>query len=362
MNLQALGWDGYWQAQWEQHQQMDALPARIVAQHRGLCRIAGEFGELWAETAGRMFYDAGEVAGIMPVAGDWIAASIRQDENRGTIHAILPRRTSFSRKAAGKRTEAQVLAANVDTVFLMASLNRDLNARRIERYLTLAWESGAMPVLVLSKSDLCTEVAELTREVAALAAAVPVHAVSAFSGDGLEVLAPYFADGKTVALLGSSGAGKSTLVNRLVGRDVQAVREIREGDDRGRHTTTARELFVLPQGGLILDTPGLRELQLWDAGDGLGETFAEIEALALHCRFRDCTHEAEPGCAVRAAIASGALDGQRLASMRKLEAEQQFQLRKADVNTRLAEQKRWKKIHAEQRAMYDQRRREGRDK
>lgn len=362
MKLHELGWDGYWQAQWEQQNQLDALPARIVAQQRGLCRIAGDFGELWAETAGRMFYDAGEVAGIMPVAGDWIAASIRQPENRGTIHAILPRRTSFSRKAAGKRTDQQVLAANVDTVFLMASLNRDLNARRIERYLTLAWESGAVPVLVLTKSDLCTEAAGLTQEIAALAAAVPVYAVSAVSGEGLEALAPYFADGKTVALLGSSGAGKSTLVNRLVGRDVQAVREIREGDDRGRHTTTARELFVLPHGGLILDTPGLRELQLWDASEALGQTFAEIEALAQDCRFRDCTHEAEPGCAVRAAIASGTLDVQRLESMRKLEAERQFQLRKVDVNARLAEQKRWKKIHAQQQAQYAQRRREGRDK
>jgi ribosome biogenesis GTPase len=362
MKLQQLGWDQRWQSVWKEQDAGPAQwPARVTAQQKKYLRIAGEFGECWAEVAGRMQFAASREAQF-PVAGDWVAAAVRQPENRGTIHAILPRRTRFARHAAGRRTSEQVIAANVDIVFLMLSLNNDLNPRRLERYLAAAWDSGASPVVVLTKMDLCATPAAEVRELERSAMGVPVHAVSAQTGEGLPALYPYFRPGQTVALLGSSGVGKSTLLNRLVGRDVQAVREIRQGDDRGRHATTARALFPLPQGGLFLDTPGLRELQLWDAQAGLDEAFADIEAVAAQCRFRDCTHHSEPGCAVQAALAEGSLDEGRLNNLRKLEREKQFQLRKVDVQARQAEQKRWKLIHRHQRAQYEQRRREGRDK
>lgn len=364
MSLRNLGWNDEWEGKW-QHQkgELDAgwVPARVVAQQKKFWRIVGEFGECWAEVAGRMHFE-NKSSAALPLTGDWVAAAIRQAEGRGTIHGLLPRRSCFSRKAAGKRTDEQVLAANVDTAFVVTSLNLDLNPRRLERYLALVWESGATPVVLLNKADLCDARAEGIREVESVAIGVAVHAVSAATGENLEELMPYFAEGQTVALLGSSGTGKSTLVNRLMGREVQAVREIREDDDRGRHATTARELFALPGGGLILDTPGMRELQLWDAGEGLDHTFADIAALAAQCRFRDCSHQSEPGCAVRAALENGELDAERLESLRKLEAEEKFQLRKIDGSARQAERLLWRKLHRELRAKYEQRRKEGQDK
>ena len=361
MTLHDLGWNDYWEAQWNSAASDGQVAARVVSQHRGLVRIAGDFAEVWAEPTGKMFLDA-EAGGDLPVAGDWVAASVRGNEDRATIHAVLPRRTKFSRQSAGKRTDEQVVAANVDTVFVVTSLNRDLNPRRIERYLALAWESGARPAVVLTKSDQCDDVAGALADTESVTMDVPVHVVSALSGDGLDALAPYLVHGQTVALIGSSGVGKSTLVNRLMGNDVQKVLEIREGDERGRHATTTRELFLLPGRGLVLDTPGMRELQLWDATDGLDQVFAEVNAIAQRCRFRDCAHESEPGCAVQEALTAGTLDRERWESLRKLEREQQFQLRKIDANARQQEQDKWKQIHRQQKALYDQRRREGRDK
>lgn len=361
MRLAQFGWSGYWQAQWNAEPRDGMLAARVTAQQKKLYRLAGEFGECWAEPAGKMFFEA-EAGGELPATGDWVAASYRAEENRATMHEVLPRRTKFSRQAAGNRTGEQVIAANVDTVFVVTSLNQDLNARRIERYLALVWESGARPVVLLTKSDLCADTTAAQEEVERAAMGVPVHAISAARGAGIEAIRAYFGEGQTVALVGSSGAGKSTLVNYLLGAEVQRVREIREGDDRGRHATTARELFLLPDGGLILDTPGIRELQLWDAGEGLEQTFADIVELAAQCRFRDCTHASEPGCAVQAALADGSLDAARRESLQKLEREQQFQLRKMDVNARIAEQKRWKKLHQQVKDLYELRRREGREK
>jgi ribosome biogenesis GTPase len=351
MKLDTLGWSGWFEAQWREQPREGCVPARVVSQQRGLLRVAGEFGEVWAEVAGRVYF-AAESASDYPAVGDWVAVERRAGEDRGTIRGVLPRRSKFSRQAAGKRTEEQIVAANVDTVFLLTSLNRDLNARRIERYLALVWESGASPVVVLSKSDLCADASARVMEVERVALGVEVHAVSAVTGAGVEALAPHLRARTTVALLGSSGVGKSTLLNRLAGRDLQFVREIREGDDRGRHATTARELFRLPGGALLIDTPGLRELQLWDAGDGLSATFAEIHALAAQCRFRDCTHAEEPGCAVREAIAAGMLDEARLESLRKLEREQDFQRRKVDVAAQQAQKQKLKEIHRQIREIY----------
>jgi ribosome biogenesis GTPase len=280
-----------------------------------------------------------------PAVGDWVAVRPPASPTEpGLIRAILPRRSKFSRKAAGSRTDEQVVAANVDTVFLMTGLDGDFNPRRIERYLAAGWESGAEPVLVLSKADLSEDLAERVQEVETIALGAPVFAVSSRTGQGMEALAPYLRPGRTVSVLGSSGVGKSTLINFLLGRDVQKTGGVRASDDRGRHTTTHRALFVTPSGALLLDTPGMRELQLWEADEGLGATFADIEDLAEGCRFNDCAHEGTPGCAVEAAVVEGALAPGRLESYRKLQRELRQIRAKQDEVARLREKQRVKAL------------------
>jgi ribosome biogenesis GTPase len=292
------------------------VPARVAAQHRGGYVVYGEGGDRPAEVAGQLRHAALGPADL-PAVGDWVAVRDAEDAAAATILALLPRRTAFSRKAAGDETVEQVLAANVDVVFLVGAFGADLNVRRLERYLAAGWESGADPVIVLNKSDLADDLAGATAEVEAVAFGLPVHVVSAADGTGLDALARHLEGNRTAALLGSSGVGKSSLVNRLLGRDRQDVAALR-ADGRGRHTTTYRELIPLPGGGLLLDTPGMRELGLWDAGDGLDQTFEDVAALAAGCRFSDCAHEGEPGCAVLAAVEDGRLPTERLESYRKL--------------------------------------------
>ncbi|GAB4216519.1 MAG: ribosome small subunit-dependent GTPase A [Synechococcales cyanobacterium] len=276
--------------------------------------------------------------------GDWVA--LRPiNASQGVIEAILPRRSQFSRQAAGHSTQEQVVAANIDTVFLVSGLDGDFNVRRLERFLTAAWDSGARPVMVLNKADLCPEVDALIQAVENIAPDVPVLAVSAESGQGLEQLYPYLGAGQTVALLGSSGVGKSTLTNRLVGSPIQRTQAVRLDDSRGRHTTTSRQLIPLPQGGWILDTPGMRELKLWQADTGLLSTFEEISELTHQCRFRDCTHQTEPGCAVQQAVADGRLERGRLENFLKLQRELAYQHRRRDQRAALEEKAKWKKIH-----------------
>jgi ribosome biogenesis GTPase / thiamine phosphate phosphatase len=308
-----LGWDDGFAAAFEPYEQEGLVPARVAAQHRGGYDVLGEGGERRVRVSGRLRHEAGS-AGALPAVGDWVAL---RDE---TIQAVLPRRSAFSRKAAWAATEEQVLAANVDSVFVVTALDGDLNLRRLERYLTLAWESGASPVIVLTKADLCEDVGAALLAVEPVAIGVPAHPVSNVTGAGLEELEPYLAPARTIALLGSSGVGKSSLANRLAGAALQATREIAE-DGRGRHTTTSRQLIRLPGGALLVDTPGLRELQLWDAGEGIHEAFADVDELAAGCRFNDCTHTREPGCAVHAAIEEGRLPLARLQSYRRLERE-----------------------------------------
>jgi len=347
-DLQHLGWDDRLATDFEQHRADGLVPGRVVVQHRGVYVVASEAGELRCNAAGRLSYEAAG-PGDLPAVGDWVAVAARPAEGTGTIQAILPRRTKFSRKVAWSASEEQVVAANVDTVFLLTSLNEDLNLRRLERYLTLAWESGAQPVVVLTKTDLATDVAQKVLEVEAIAFGVPVHAISSLTGDGLDVVRSYIRPGETVALLGSSGVGKSTLVNTLVGKEILAVQEIRESDGEGRHTTTHRQLVPLPDGGLVLDTPGMRELQLWESADGFEEAFADVEELASRCRFNDCAHGTEPGCAIQEALEQGTLDAERWASYTKLQRELAHLERRLDKRAQAAERKRWAKAGAEAR-------------
>lgn len=320
-DLAGLGWNEEFQAAFALHETDGLVPGRVAVQHRGGYRLYTELGEVPAELAGRYRHEAGWRTGLLPAVGDWVAA--RPHDSGAVIVDVLPRRTHFSRKAALSVAEQQVIAANVDTVFLVGALGREFRAgflRRLERYLTLGWESGARPVVILTKTDLCEDVTEIVADVESVAFGVPVHAVSNLSGDGVDELAQYLGYGETVALLGSSGVGKSTLINRLCGREVLATQDVRD-DGIGRHTTTHRELVLLPAGGLLLDTPGMRELQLWDGAEGMSEAFGDVDSIAAECRFADCAHLAEPGCAVQAAVAEGTLAEDRFDSWRKLQSE-----------------------------------------
>jgi ribosome biogenesis GTPase len=308
--LQRLGWDDGWAAAFEPHRAAGLAPARVAVQHRGAYDLLAEEGEVRASAIPRLVRD-----GELPVVGDWIAF----DRERGFVEAVLPRRTQLSRKEVWQAAREQVLAANVDVAFLVQALPYDFNLRRLERYLAMAWESGAQPVVLLTKADLVDDVEPWVAEAETVTlGACPVVAESAVNGYGLDDVRSFFAGNRTAVLLGSSGVGKSTLVNALVGEEVLATQEVRE-DHRGRHTTSHRELILVPGGGVVLDTPGMRELQLWDAD--LEQTFGDVEAIAAQCRFADCAHAAEPGCAVQAALADGTLSRERWESYVKLQRE-----------------------------------------
>jgi len=342
--LHVLGWNAHFQRQWESHDRQGLTPARVIEEQREAYRILTEAGEASAEIVGHLRHAATDRSSF-PAVGDWVAVREVRGENKALIHEILPRRTKISRKVAGERTAEQILVTNVDIVFLVSSLNADLNLRRIERYLGTIWESGAQPVIILNKADLCADPHTLAAEVAEIAPGVSVHVLSAIAGEGLGELAEYLGPGNTVVLLGSSGVGKSTITNQLLHTDLQSTREIRAGDDRGRHATTYRRLFVMPTGGVLIDTPGMREFQAWDAESGTEEVFDDIAQLATQCRFRDCGHKTEPGCAIRAAIEEGSLDAARLVNYDKLRKEMAYLDRKRDVAAQAELKKRWKRIH-----------------
>lgn len=312
------------------------VTGRIISQEKGLYRLLCENVEYLAEVSGKMRYNA-ENASDFPAVGDYVEAETGDSaESHAIIHRILPRKSVFIRKAAGTGHRDQVVAANIDTVFICMSLNNDFNIRRLERYLSIAWDSGASPVIVLTKSDLCSDIDTYLWEVEGVAFGTNVVVTSSFEEDGYAKILPYIEPGKTIALIGSSGVGKSTLINRLTGEDRLETNGLRN-DDKGRHTTIRRELVILENGAMVIDTPGMRELGLWDAEEGLERAFADIEQLANRCRFQNCSHTSEPGCAVRAAIESGDLPEERWLSYEKLRAENRYA---ENADEYLAEKKR----------------------
>ncbi|HEX6973528.1 MAG TPA: ribosome small subunit-dependent GTPase A [Vicinamibacterales bacterium] len=343
LDLRRIGWDDRLAEAFAPHAAAGLVPARIALEHTHIYRVLTDGDELLARVAGRLRHRAGARSDF-PAVGDWVAIEpATRESGDARIVALLPRRSRFSRRAAGDPTEEQIVAANIDTVFLVGGLDGDFNPRRIERYLLVATESGASPVIVLNKADLVDDPHAFAAEVSASAPGIPVHVVSCREPETLAPLGAHLGSGKTGALLGSSGVGKSTIVNRLVGYDLLATREVRLDDSRGRHTSTARQLVLLPDdGGVLIDTPGMRELQLWDVGEGMLGAFTDIDELAAGCRFRDCRHRQEPGCAVRQAVASGAMSVGRLESYLKLQDEQAYQARQIDQRAQLDEKRRMK--------------------
>ena len=353
LTLETLGWDDRFETELRAHGDDGLRPARVAVAHNALFQLRTADGEVMAEVAGRLRHRAAPDA--RPVVGDWVAMRPGADGGSATIEAVLPRRRCFSRKAAGEPTRRQLVAANLDTVLLVSGLDGDFNLRRIERYLVAVRNSGAAPVLVLNKADLCPDPEARRAAAAALAPDAPLHVVEALRPDGAEPLRRHLPAGRTGALIGSSGVGKSTLINRLLGRERQRTAEVRRRDGRGRHTTTQRELIPLPDGGLLIDTPGMRELQLWEDADVLDDAFDDIRALAAECRFRDCGHDGEPACAVRRAVETGRLGADRLDSFRRLRREREAVRRRREELARIEEHRRIKPTHRAMRALRSKR-------
>lgn len=343
MQINGLGWDLFFENHYEQYRNQDYSAMRIIRENRGkyigcngvcdfLCEITGKF---------RFKKDS---KSQFPTVGDWVVTSIVPNEKKAMIHAILPRKSAFSRKVVGELTEEQVVAANIDTIFIIVGLDFNYNLRRIERYLSITWDSGAVPVVILNKSDLCPEFEQRKYEVESIAAGVDVYALSAYNQADLEGLKKYIKPGKTAAFLGSSGVGKSTIINSLLGEDRLKVNEVSKLNSLGNHTTTFRELICLPDGGMVIDTPGMREMQMWGDEEGLEQVFVDIEEFANNCRFKDCSHENEPGCAIQEAVNSGTLDEKRFANYLKLKKEYAYLSDRQTMKASAIEKSRWKDI------------------
>ena len=344
-NLEDIGWNSFFEQQFQNMNIPDSIPARVNCESKDSFQVYSQYGELTAKISGKMRHRAEAEEGY-PTVGDWVVVKPLLNEQKGIIHAVLPRKNKFSRKVAGNRTEEQIVSANVDTVFIVSGLDggRNFNLRRIERYLTLAWSSGATPVIVLNKVDLCPDFDSYVQNIEDIAPGISVYPVSAKERIGLDALRNYLTKGNTAAFLGSSGVGKSALINSLLGMEKQETGEVRQDDRTGRHTTTKRELILLSGGGIMIDTPGMREIQMWAGEEDLQGSFHDIEMLAKRCRFSDCNHDVESGCAVRAAIDQGDLNPARLESYLKIQKELIYLASREEGSTRLYEKMKYKKI------------------
>jgi ribosome biogenesis GTPase / thiamine phosphate phosphatase len=341
--LKDLGWNSFFESHFQEFNKGGLMPARVVEEFKGFYRVRSAEAEYLAETAGKLQYQAAGREDF-PAVGDWVAISARPAESRARIEHLLPRRTKLARKVAGRESTEQIVATNLDTVFVVSALNREFNLRRIERYLTIVWDGGARPVVLLNKADLCPDATARAAEVEGIAPGTPVHLLSALEMTGLEAVRAYLARGNTAAFVGSSGVGKSTIINRIADASLR-VQPVREHDDRGQHTTTSRQMIFLGAEGMLIDTPGMRELQLLDHEQGAAQAFQDIGVLSQNCKFRDCGHQGEPGCAVEAAVRHGELSLDRLQSYRKLLAELRFQERKVNPEVARQVKEEWKKIH-----------------
>jgi ribosome biogenesis GTPase / thiamine phosphate phosphatase len=343
VELSRLGWNKHFLNAFKESGAGGCAPARVTAAHRGLYSLGAEQGDFIAGLSGALRARMRE-GSPGPVVGDWVTAALRPAEGRGTVHAVLPRQNAFSRRSAGPVTAEQVIAANLDAALIVTAADGDFNPRRVERYVALAWTAGLPPLVILNKIDLAADPQGMLDELACAAPGAPVLGVNARDGTGVEELRARIGTGLTAALLGSSGVGKSTLLNRLLGMQVQDTCAVRADDSRGRHTTTRRELFLIPGGGLLIDNPGMREVGLWGGSTGVAGAFSDVEEMAAECRFSDCAHESEPGCAVLAAVAEGRLPPERLSGYRKLLKETRYVASLSDQRLRLEEKLRWKKI------------------
>lgn len=343
--LEELGWNPFFSEHFASLHLPGTVPARVVSERRGSYQVCNQYGELSAEISGRMRYQA-TTEDQYPAVGDWVVIKPQMNESKAVIHSILPRKSKFSRREAGTVANQQIVAANVDVVFIVNGLDggRNLNVGRIERYLSLTWSGGALPVIILNKIDLCPDVDACIQDVEAAALGAPIYPVSATERIGLDALRKHLARGQTAAFLGSSGVGKSALINALLGVQKQEVAGVRESDRKGRHTTTRRDLVLLPGGGAVIDTPGMREIQMWTDEDRPQEAFKDVQTLAEACRFKDCQHQTEPGCAVKAAIRAGDLDIGRLQAFRKLQKELDHLARCQDHKARLERKARWRTV------------------
>lgn len=321
MDLTNLGWNAERAAQFAPHLAKGLVPARVAVEDKHFYRVWTAHAELSAQVTGRFIHESRRDHSILPKVGDWVAVKLLPNEEKATIHAILPRRTQITRKMTGRDTAVQILATNIETVFMVTTADPSFNPARLERMLVMAHESGARPVVVLNKIDLCDDLDAKLAEAVRVAGDALVLAACALTGRGVKKLAALIKPGDTVVFIGTSGVGKSSLINRLYGEELQATVEVRQSDSKGRHTTSWREMIFLPKGGVVIDTPGMREFHIWDANEGSKETFPEIEALSHGCRFRDCTHTKEKNCAVLTALAAGTLARDRYDSFVKLQIE-----------------------------------------